>query len=189
MLSRIQLSAAPMDCSPQARILEWVAISSSRVSPPEDQIWVFYIPSIAADNLPDTSPLWSFGRNCQNPPCSQCQGRFLLSGFLEYYFLIKPCFNILFCDRKSILTLSHPLPSGLRNRGSVREKIWTGHIATKLRETGFELKPGCLFLYLQESSVLNMVIEKKRCMSYLACLFQWAWFRIELSSPVEVEKI
>ena len=53
LLSRVQLFAIPMDCSPpgssvhgisQARIVEWVAISFSRgSSQPRYQTWVSYI--------------------------------------------------------------------------------------------------------------------------------------------------
>ena len=66
----------PMDCSPQgssvhgivqARILEWVAISSSRrSSPPRARTWVSYI----ANSLPSESPgkpidicIWRSGEN------------------------------------------------------------------------------------------------------------------------------
>ena len=129
VFSRVQLSADPMDCSPpgscvhgifQARDQSGLAFPSPGDFLTKNQTQVFYVSRIAADNLPDTLPLLSFGRNCKNLSYSQCKGRFFVSGFLEHYFLIKHCFNILFCNRKSILTLLHPLPSGLRNRVSVR---------------------------------------------------------------------
>ena len=129
VFSRIQLSAAPMDCSPlgssvhaifQARDQSGLAFPSPGHFLTKDQTQVFYVSRIAADNLPDILPLRHLAETVKIFHTVNVKEDSQFQAFLNINFLIKHCFNILFCNPKSILTLLHHLPSGLRNRVSVR---------------------------------------------------------------------